>query len=1827
MVKKYNIMIFILLFLCLFLLTKGDEVVWIKYNYETNYVEKIIQNANKRQTYGIEFPEESKQIPYYIKVEVTSNDNNPAPLLCFSSEDQDCYQREQLVKNPNDKTTLLWLKREQFEKEEQKLYINIECENDGCNYTLKFKGEQTASFGPNFVYSYLVGNFNKEMSFEVYTEEKGVYMTVALDGSSNANINIVNVHNEGIIYKSGSIITFFLKEYDDINTSNLTVINIKGAETGEYITLSVHLVNNTIEFEGLAQEGLMLPNGPEITGYLEKDMINEECFPIDLSEEKYKIMNKLYITGRIHTKYAWFFLEDENREYLEESFLEILDGQLAFAMNNNGKMNYVCFELPGEITFQQKKMAFTFSITEPNSLPSLYKYYPPQLTGEIYRRMIPKGAIVFYSGTKNDNTAKKYDYSIYQRKGLTKMYINNCKFYPDCQFTEDVLGNLIEPKPVNQMTIWTTEDDKSSSISNEKYVMVVFCADDDNDNSEYCEFETSIFSKGQNLTLIEDEKFSKYLISGEKGKIIADLQTGRQVQRITFDIMIFSGDITFNVLDKYSNTNLNDEEIKITYDKYFLSNKVFIHINLAQLTIDKVIIDYTAEINSFFTIQYDVNSYNAEQLRENIPSGENYLVQIDPTSTTKTKTIYLSNRFYKNRNPFLTNFYKLNCEFEVIRGENKINFFDGYAQEILQSNSDEYDSPYYEYIIKITESDLSNYNHKMCMLYVSGYEAETNYTRDIIIGENTNQQIIFNNNFKTIRFLYPHAEASKDLALHVNVIDKAFYKLVVTANNEFIQEYIITITQTFYIRGSILSLKCEDNTLCPIEVEVLYNKEIIETEPKIEITIREIKNTPTYIQKGKEKIDFVCGNKFYYLYTDIGKNEIGEITLNFLREFGNIWAKVVRKDQTYIDVNANWRGVYRMPSSEWGDSLSFNKYTKKLLVTPDDTEDCIEGCYLLISIQISKIGEYIDDNKFYPFSILTRITPSNRAYTDIPKVVLHVDESIIGNIDIGQDEKIYEFFEIWLPHDSDIVEFDWQSSVAGLYINLGGIRPTIKNADFKKLPPGKDSILNLTKIEILDKVKSKKIIIPYEDSLQGINLVIGIWTDKTDSINTELYSLRVHQPELPNEDEIDIVLVNTDQKILCNPKEISTNVYRCLFMVKYDDIDANMNTPLLAYSESINHDAINYLYGKFIDRNIFDEYSKSELYSNIPTYETAELNSRKDGVEYIYISKLEKGKYMYINVMTDKPDTIMILTSMPAYNYISFDYFEFYSNPNTEQLLFTQGKSLRLAFPGTDSIMVNIVTLNGHAELSWKNDPQTVFILKGRGDHIILSSGKNNDELIIRNLLINNNNKVSMMEDPGFAFYISYYLISSDREIIFDEIIYGKSLEMSYKDINLPIVLYSKIGPEYHDINIAITFKDNSIDQGGEYKTSPLSIFSLLVKENTIYAAKKDKELAPNKDKAIIGNYDMALKTAQVFLNEDTIKDFNIKKEDNPTLYIRLEKEKNKEYKLDKFSIEAQVCGVNDGAIPVEKVYHYGRVRNTIWEETYYRLKTDKNRPYMRIQIAFNSDNLEFVVSDNENNRRTNLTNFLYTEKARGKIYITFKIADNQELYYLFIYKKATTISELYLNNYAFKYINAKHESDFSDFPILESPEINIIESKEEDQDIITCTFNKLDIPKSKANITYFFKVVENKTHYYGEECDTIAVTESPYYTVYERNPQDIDGKIKLIAKGDLSNWVYLNVIAQVQQNNNLEYISYNGKKFVRPSPDDKKKEEEKSDNNNSNISLFIIIGCILILIIIVLIVVILIFRKRNKHLLAQVKHVSFKKNINNSDPNLLLEK
>ena len=134
---------------------------------------------------------------------------------------------------------------------------------------------------------------------------------------------------------------------------------------------------------------------------------------------------------------------------------------------------------------------------------------------------------------------------------------------------------------------------------------------------------------------------------------------------------------------------------------------------------------------------------------------------------------------------------------------------------------------------------------------------------------------------------------------------------------------------------------------------------------------------------------------------------------------------------------------------------------------------------------------------------------------------------------------------------------------------------------------------------------------------------------------------------------------------------------------------------------------------------------------------------------------------------------------------------------------------------------------------------------------------------------------------------------------------------------------------------------------------------------------------------------------------------------------------------------------------------------------------------------------------------------------------------------------------------------------------------------------------------------------------------------ESPYYAVYERNPKDLNGKITLTAEGPkdtLANWVYLQVIAQIQQDTILEYVAYKGVKNLRPSPYN---PEENNTSNGISTTAFVVFAIIILVIIVALVVVVFIIQQKNKSLLNQVKHVSFQQNVGtpNTDPDLLLQK
>ena len=1848
--KTFMKLLSLFLLINIFALALSKE---IKYDSGTKKANDSVDKAPALENLYTLKIEDGNDIPKYIKVTLTPKGEQKTPTLCYSSNDLNCKtNRVVLASRVDKKSVIACVKGNEIQSNSKSLYTTVTCKEAGCGFDILFEGQDRCQVDASdgTIYSYEVTGANNVMDFEAVGISGGYeifFMNIGIEGSDSATITVNGVQPKLVKYDGAQMVTYQIENAEDFNVTSLANFTISGMKVGEFVRIAVYLSKN-----GAGPDNLLYPGGPYVLGVVYRNNIiyPELCLPVSaFISDEFSSYTQFYLTGKIYSKYALFWVGDAEKQYQQETDTEIKDGLIAFAVEPKGSLRHICFEFSFEDFVIEKDVLFSVKIVPiaGKNTPDFYFSNPPMILGQTYRNMLTKGKTVFYHGAQIDKDKGRYSFNLFNRKGVAQMYMADCTTFPNCNF--NMTKDIEDPKKLQmvrntgKISIYDQIIDKPMAVFDQnKKLMVIKCVDDGSDQSGYCEFDITINYKGQDIYLIEGENRAKYAIQGETGKFLIDFKNAVKLSNVGVEIMVHTGEVTFD-----SVTSLTSP----LFTKYLLSNKVFFDFDLNKETCGIIEVSFKAIKNSFFTIKYvlDYSTATTPYSEEIIFPGESYMINMDPGSDTKT--LRFNNDRYKSGQMYLTNFFAINCDFKVTTnkaqgGETEIPFADGYAQDTLNYDEGQiYSSSYYDYKVSIEKIEESNYNKKMCMLYVIGYQTmDLFYSTRIWIGNNINQQIIFNDFFTYIKFLYPVPDLNTDLVVYANIIDKAFYYINIAIDSEDNKVYRDTITKStpYYLDTDLFSKNCTANTFCNIIIEIQLVRPI-ESLPKtnhmVEITVREatkegdytLLRVPTYIQKGIAKKDFTTGDGYYYVYTDLGKNDQGDITVNFFRDYGEVYGRIVKKDSKDEGAEVEWMEKYRLPGGEWpGDEVNYNKYLKKYHISIEDTEDCIGGCYLILGIIISQIGEIAEEWKFYPFSIITEISQNSYGQsTDIPVTTIQVDEFIIGNVKISNNVEISQFYKIWLPRDTYELYFDWQSELAGLYINVDDSLPTAANADFILKPNGTDSILVLEKNQILEAIEKKKVPLPYEGSLEDVKLTIGIWTDKTDSVGTELYSLRVHEVNIEQSD-LDIYEVNTDQKILCKPKSIGSGKYYCLFMVTYDDQDVKQQSDLLVYATSTNKGDSTVMYASFISANIYNEFIADTLRGSIPNENSAAYDTINLDTNYFYIQlhKIQsKDQYLYVNVISFFPDDIMMVASMNCFDRTQEGNIQiFYPKAKTEQIVQAKEDSLILDFSVDSSLIVNIENLGGEADLRWEEDDQVVHYLRGKGDRLTLTTSTNYKRLLIKKL---KSDKPIKEKDPGFVFIFDYY--SRDSSKNFDEVVYGSSIEMAYRDTDLPVYMYSKKVDYSNDINIAVTFRDSRDDTEGEYTTNPIEVRAFLDKRDLIYAAKATPEFEPYGNK-IDGIYDPAIKTAQVFLPDLVINlDFKIDPKDYPTLLLFLGKSNAYEDKVYKtFDVEAQFTRTNSLVVPNEKVYNYGKFNGLITQ--YYKLRKDTVKKIMKIVISFNGDLLTFSIGDRSNpyNQTEKFTN--KTEIGKGKILITIEPPENMDFIYLNVYKKSYMEDpNTHIQNYAFKYINVESDDQFFDYGIKNNNgSLTYKDERKDGKVTITATFNRVDIDKGKANITYFLKIVDSRTYIPGEDFNTVAVTESPYFTKYKRNPDfDATDKITLSATGDFQYWRCIQVIAQIQQNKVLEYIAYDSVCTEKNVPTDHKDGGDENLNEKSdNTGLLIGISVVLALLIIGLAILVFYFQKKNKSLMNQVKHVSFQQNnTSSSDPDLLLAK
>ena len=1775
--------------------------------------------AKKIQKYQINFENE---IPKYIKVQVKRNDNSNQQIISFYPKQGEEDNRLQLAQSRFEDTVTMWVKKEQIEN--NLLYYTIECQYvTKCGYKIDIFGYDMVQIDSyNFNYNYYVSEKNKKMEFRINNnldieKVQGQIITLYATGGKDIKLYLDHCLEDSCNQFSFSIGAAITKEIQKHYHFELTI----EANEGDFISVGSKVTGkdgDPVKVDGDVINNVLKPNSYQFTGYLRKDILPKDCHLIPDDKDG-------YIAALFYNKNAEISFKDENFNDIKNSKEIQNKGYYSYIHDHKSDKRYICIGLPPSDGYEIENLIYSLQLTQETGENDLLNLYAPQITGNIYPRIIPKGSVVFFNAANLKDESKEISYNMISTEGLPRMYMLKCENYPLCDIEKT--EGIKEITEINRISTWhITDIEKNSPISAKQNILVVKCEDLEDSGTDICQFQTSIYGDKDEIHLIEGQTFSQYIYENKKTQYIIDFSMEKTITKVHVDTLVISGDVSFTLHD-----NQNKE---IDSHKYYLSNKIFYSINLnneSNKNIRRIIVDIEAKVNSYYIIEYKLTRGEKGETTNDIYNGINYLIPISSRTNENNKLINIHSFNILKQKIQLVTFYSLNCDFNITKIKKDgtqvaINSYGNYGQDV-NKDTNVLDG-IYSYNITANGQDISQYENNMCMLYVSGLEitddAHSTLQKEILIGDGIPQRAFFNHGLKKMKFIYPNPNKEKNIAVYFKIISEGNFSYSISHNQyEYSEPKNIYQTQIEYLDKTLCD---EEIEFCNIVVSVYLNEEDFDKVPTLEVTIKQINSKiPYYIPKGIVRQDFVPAKSTLYLFTTLGVNDQGFITINFARGSGVIYAKIVpiNPEKGKEDPNPQWR-QYNFPDKK-EDSLYYEFYNKRLRFNTSDTNQnkCKNGCYLLISLQSSAKGKLDEEYRFHQFSITISLI-SSRDSKKVQIISIEPEEYVIGSL--ADKEKInkkemFEYYKIAIPFNADKVEFDWQSDSAILLIKVGEKEKDNQDYHFK-FSSRSDSIFELSKKQIQENLIA-------DSTIANAILTLGVYTEDYESSFGTPYSFRVHFSK-----NLNIYKVSSDQKTLCKPEKLENkNEYRCLYMITYGELDFIYD--LMIYARSQSPSGSTYMYAKFIPKEIYDSFDIKGLIDNIPN-ESNGYNTKKEQVDFIFLTLSEVGAHFFISVISDKPDIIEFITSFKTFDN------ELSPNPSSIQLFsINNGPSMKLKFITTQPLIIDIVSLYGSSKLYFEDDKNNAYYIRGRDDRISFAIPSDGKEAILmvedlnyredtydddQNLVLrDNDDEENEIKKPSVAFYLEYYLRS--LELNLDELFFGKTVEFVYPKSDFPLYYYSKLNDLNANVNTFFILHDleptNNNMNDIEIQSSDIEFKGYLIKEKTIYLVKVNKNSKPSFDKPpIVGIYDPVLQVGQLFFSNAGLKSFNIDQEDKPTIYLSLEKT-NSKINFKKIRAELSAIQENNDIPVTEKLYQYGKIEQKS-DLNYYRLKVDNSTGDMRIQFSTNSKHVDFSINKEKNNKKNMTFNNTEIKQERGKVFITFSKPIILDYIYLNVFLKDNAPkSKKLVNNYVFKYINAGSRNSFFEYNILNNNRTLSMEEKGNNE--YSITFNKID--SENVNVTYSLKAVKNDD-YKNELFDTIALTESNSKVVKTKNPTG--EKITLSIKNN--EYSYFQVIAQVINGPIIEYVSYEPlgdfSKAGQPYADDN--DENQSDNGDGDDALYavIIISAILLIIVIILVVVILIYNAKNKNLMDQVNKISFIKSgaKPKEDVNLLLD-
>ena len=1627
----------------------------------------------------------------------------------------------------------------------ESLYLCIHCTEASCSYNISLKGEEKAKLQIGDQYSYYIKDEkSKKMNFEIEVKKKQDSIP------SFRKLSTVNTfHN--IWVKGEKVTSAFIepsaKRYSfghgtifhtKYNGNEKYTLNVEG-EIGDYINVGSIEINDK-------KSSILRVNDQEIMAVLSKEdeYSKEICFPLEQKDDIKNETDIVYINGIVFTKkLKTYYRKNASDEVDEYSLKNINDSNIIegiYYSDYKEKVYCVSF-LEGD-----KKDNAIFSLQLSSNKHNYYNQfvYPPQYPGVIYPHFLLKNEMAIFRGMKPKAGAREINFNMKALMGFPDMLFDNCTTYPNCTYTDERLYTIKDPHHSNRMSVYSfylKEAKEITPISQFQPLMIVKCREGPkykNKTSEYCVYETSIFTDKDRLKLKEVETMSQFLLTNESDLYTVDFEDEEDVQKVYLDLFVFSGDVKFKI---------DDAEIDKVAHKYFLANKIFYSIHTNQ-TIGKTKINFSvvAQKNSFYIISYQLikTGENNLNIRE---SGVNFVESIAVGENPNNyKDVFLQNYRTDVGVPFVASFYSKNCRFEVSRlddpnSKNPILNYGDFAQVIIDENDTYYHNDRYTFRVEAIEHDISFYDKKNCMIYVSGLELENKDTggqRAISLSEGVPHSFLFSEKYYTMSYAYHLSDLDNPVAIDLNLIDKSTFKVNIYFDYFQFKNVTVFRNQQIFIYPNELKDHCLPDEVCTIiiviQMDIKANSNKL--DKIVETTITQVKGSPIYLGKNVLRQDFLVGEnpKFYYL--DIGKDEQGDITINYKRGSGNIFAKIVPKTEmekmsdSQEKKDTDWRGIYKFPRNK-DESLRYETYLKKILISTEDTKNCEKGCYVLITVQASNLKDtnYTDEKDVYlphRFTIIPRIIQSSLTqFADIPSVFIPMNEFIIGNVEpTYEGEYLYYYYDTVLPFESEYLMIDWQADAPILLMNVDSTKPSVENYDFKFNCTDHDHVIILPKKNIIDKCKSKNVNLAIPDSIRYLHVTFAVYTKKLDSLYTSVYAFKLFMPPTytnkENKNEraaVELIHIRSDQKVQCDPGDFRT----CLFAVIFDEGD--ISSHLIVHPKGHNEDAHITFMGDLVDSSEIERNNIKYIVEKMP--ELKGKYTSDNGRNYIYIEKVPKGKCLLFIVESDINTIIDVLSST------SKDFFAV-PNPSTPQIFSLQSSNkLSLNFQTTQDLLINIVCVSGEGSFQWEEEKFRKYHLFGNNDRLTLTSGTNSSEDKLSSLVAESSSfNWYKGDNSGFVFYITYYPRNNEYNI--DQVKAGRSTEFNYRNSKFPLHFFTPI--KENDITVSFNFynfysKEKALNL--EYKGPLFKIWGNVITEEEAYNARMEKQLKPVRDDFTVnGTSDGPF--GLLYFNYSMLGGTKYDNTTKYALYFVVEMGdgvQQKKYDFNGASMEVTILkeqtSLDTGLFAPENVYINGKLSNNeIFDIHYFRhrLRTDNLNQYMLIEFSAISKDIKWFISTYEFDINNLMELPEMEDKFKnGKRTIIFKVPTEKVVnnsLFLIVYnenKNSTNEINKKLANYVFKYMNGIDKDSLFKFELQNSK----VEHKKVGNNH-ELNFSIPFIPGEQETITYYVKGIYNKTMIKGERINSIAISESKgtYLQAFNATPNN-NSKISLTLK------------------------------------------------------------------------------------------------------------